>query len=200
MNKNKKIAIITFIVFGMLSFTSCQFALKTFYGIKKPKTETEKSLKKYLKRKDINSDNIYAVNYKDFIEIVKQIGGIPEILVFEKNGKLIKYKEETDCNASAFDFIKKLSIKDTLQYVDSLNIDDYLLKLKDFKGKSIEFKKQTETDFYLFIFWVRYSGRLNKDHVKIWEEQANNNKNSKIEVIKVNLDLQEWWGETLNNK
>lgn len=187
-------------VIGILFLTSCQFALKTFYGIKKPKTETEKSLKKYLKRKDINSDNIYAVNYKDFTEIVKQIGGIPEILVFEKNGKLIKYKEETDCNASAFDFVEELSTAMEFQYIDSIKLDNYLLKLKDFKGKSVEFEKQPETDFYLFIFWTRYTGRLNKDHVKIWEEQANNNKNSKIKVIKVNLDQQEWWEEIIKNE
>ena len=58
-------------------------------------------------------------------------------------------------------------------------------------SKPVTIEKAKETDFYLFIFWTRYSGRLNKDHVKIWEEQANNNKNSKIKVIKVSFDQQE---------
>lgn len=200
MNKNKKIVIIAFIVFGMFSFSSCQFALKTFYGIKKPKVETEKSLTKYLKRKDVKNSNIYAVSFEDYVEIIKQVKGIPEIMIFSADGKNIKYKEEGQCNGYAFGFVETLSSKDTLQFVDSLYLDNYLRKLKDFSGKQIEFKKQSGTDFYLFIYWARYTGRLNKDHVKIWEEQANNNQNSKIEVIKVNLDEQEWWKTDLEIK
>jgi hypothetical protein len=121
MNKNKKIVIIAFIVFGLFSFTSCQYTLKTFYGIKKQKVETENSLKKYLKRKDINSDNIYTVNQNDLIQIAKQIGGVPDILIFDKNGKNIIYKEEGQCNAYAFNFIEELSNEMTSKLEKILN-------------------------------------------------------------------------------
>jgi hypothetical protein len=48
-------------------------------------------------------------------------------------------------------------------------------------------------DFYLLIYWNVWTGKLNKDHVKIWEDLARENKNCKIKVIKVNLDIQEYW-------
>ncbi len=182
-----------FIYSIILLFTSCKSVLKTFYGIKKPKIETENTLRKYLKKKDINDDNIYTVNYSDFKKINKQIDGIPEILIFENNGKLIKYKNDNECNAKAFDFIENLSKTDSLRYDKKTTLNNYLNKLRDFNGKAIKMEKDNNIDFYLFVFWAKYVGRLNKDHVKIWEEQANNNKRSKIKVVKVNLDIQKWW-------
>lgn len=192
-NKNRKIVIIAFIIFGILSLSSCKFVIKTFYGIKKPKIETEKSLKKYLKRKGINSNNIYAVSQNDFMQITKQIGGIPEILIFDKNGNNIMYKEEGQCNANAFDFIDNISKDMKFKYNNSLKLDNYISKLKYFNGKPATIDKSKDIDFYLFIFWARYTGRLNKNHVKIWEKLANNNTKCNIKVIKVNLDKQEWW-------
>ena len=188
MKKNKILLILT-----LIFLSSCNLVLKTLYGVKKPKIETEKSLKDYLKRKGINADNIYAVNKDDYVKIIKQIKNIPEILVFDKNGNNIKYKETKQCNAKAFDFIETLSKNTSFIYNDSLKLNDYLKKLKDFSGNPVKYNKKFNTDFYLFIFWTRYIGRLNKDHVKVWETKANNNKNAKIEVIKVNLDQQKWW-------
>jgi hypothetical protein len=46
------------------------------------------------------------------------------------------------------------------------------------------------------IYWTVWAGKLNKDHVKIWEDQARNNKNCKVKVIKVNMDMQEYWDKT----
>jgi len=193
----KKTLVLVFLTTSVLFISSCQFLLKSYYGIKNPKIETEKSLKKYLKRKNINSDNIYAVNYNDYLKILKQTKGVPEIMIFSADGKCIKYKEEGQCNAYAFDFIETLSKNETLQYIDSLNLNEYLHMLKDLDGKPVTVKKNKETDFYLFIFWARYTGRLNKNHVKIWEEQADNNKKAKIEVFKVNMDKHFWWNDNL---
>jgi hypothetical protein len=54
-------------------------------------------------------------------------------------------------------------------------------------------RQPDSADFYLLIYYTSWSGRLNKDHVKIWEDQARNNTNAKIRVYKVNLDFQEYW-------
>ena len=86
----------------VIALSSCMPIIKLYYGAKKPKVETEESLRKYLIKKEINADNIYAVNFKDFIDIVNFIKGVPEILLFSSNNKLIKYKEDTACNAGAF--------------------------------------------------------------------------------------------------
>ena len=188
-------------VFSVIfSFSSCNelkiTLLKTIYGIKKPKIETEKSLTKYLKRKKINSNNVYTLDEKDYYQIQKLVSaGIPDIIVYDcKNDKPIKYREDTMCNGYAFGFIERLKKDTTFQYVDTIpNFSDLISMLRDLKGNVANIEKNKNADYYLFIFWARYTGRLNKNHVKVWEKQANNNKQAKIEVIKINIDEQEWW-------
>ena len=61
--------------------------------------------------------------------------------------------------------------------------------------------KSPETaDFYVLIYWAVWTGKLNKDHVKIWEDAAKNNKNAKVKVIKVNMDFQEHWDEKIRKE
>lgn len=57
-----------------------------------------------------------------------------------------------------------------------------------------------EADLYVFIYWTRWIGKLNKDHVKIWEQQALNNSKTNIQVFKINMNFQEYWGEENLNK
>jgi hypothetical protein len=78
-----------------------------------------------------------------------------------------------------------------------------LNKFLDLRGKSIENPEaiwRAAADFYVLIYWNVWTGKLNKDQEKVWEDAAQNNKNAKIKVIKVNLDLQEHWGATAQNE
>ena len=49
-------------------------------------------------------------------------------------------------------------------------------------------------DFICVAIWAKFTGKLNKTKVKEWEKQARENNNTKIKFIKLNVDLQEWWG------
>ena len=188
MNNNKIILLIIPIL-----IMSCNPLIKTYYGIKKPKIENKRSLTQYLNRKKINTGNVYAVDYEDYKNIINKIKGVPEILIFDKKGRAIQYRNEEECNAEAFDFIEKLSVNDKFIYDDSINLKQYLSMLKDLDGKKAYIPLENKADFYLFIFWAKYTGRLNKNHIKVWEEQAFKNKNSHIQVIKVNVDEMDWW-------
>lgn len=189
---------IVFLAFLLLFLTQCNSFVKIIYGIKSPKVETEESLHKYLKRKKINTDNIYSISYEDLLYITKiNNGSVINVMIFDSNNRLIKYKEDTACNATAFNFIENLTTDMEYTDIDSISLNNFLLKLKDFKGNPIQLEKTDDIDFYLFIFWAKYAGKLNKDHVKTWEKQANLNTKSKIKVFKVNLDMQKWWEESL---
>jgi hypothetical protein len=73
-----------------------------------------------------------------------------------------------------------------------------LAKCRDLKGNAL--KEQEAADFYVLINWVVWLGKLNNDHAKVWEDQARNNKNCKIKVIKVNHDFQQYWGKEENKR
>ena len=90
-----------------------------------------------------------------------------------------------------FQFIPSLNIHDQYNQPDSANLKTELKKYRDLKGN--ELKSIESADFFVIIYWTVWTGKLNKDHVKIWEDLAKENKNAKIKVFKVNLDLQTLW-------
>lgn len=178
-------------------FPSCKtFILKSLYGIKKPKVESERSILKYASKKGLLQDNIFTLNQDDWTWAVQNISfakSIPDIMVFDKNGNLLKYREESQCNAKAFSFLLSLTKESKFEYDSLLTMKDLTIKLKDLKGNIASFTINDSTDYYVFIFWAVWIGRLNKDHVKEWETDAHNNNNCSIKVVKVNMDKQEWW-------
>lgn len=178
-------------VISVFVFVSCRPILMKVYGIKDPDIENEKTIiKKALKFK-LDTFNIVTVNSKDFLRTLKG-KGIPDAAIYDKDGKYIEYRQtDTSCNAGLFQFIPDLKLDKVYNKPDSLPLKVELEKCRDLKGNAI--KPIEPADFYVLIYWTVWTGKLNKDHVKIWEDEAKKNKNCKIKVIKVNLDMQKHW-------
>ncbi|WP_191858636.1 hypothetical protein [Hanstruepera ponticola] len=170
--------------------------MKTAYGIKDPAVENEDSIKKYLDKIELSTDNVYAYNYNSFLKkMLAKTNSIPDVYIFNNKGEYIPYGDEYACNASAFDFIEQLNKKETYKTSDTYKLEDMLDGMMHLDGTNATIDMSKNHDFYIFLSWAIYSGRLNKDHVKIWEDQAHNNKNADIKLIKLNFDIQESWGE-----
>jgi hypothetical protein len=181
-----------------LTFISCQTIAKKMYGIKDPGIENRKTIIKTANKYKLDTANILSVNSKDFIYVLKG-KSIPNGAIYDKNGKYIEYRlTDTSCNAGLFQFIPALNLTDKYNQPDSANLGTELKKFRNLNGNTLT--PLVTSDFYLVIYWTVWTGKLNKDHVKIWEDLAKNNKNCKIQVIKVNLDVQEWWNEDDKNK
>jgi hypothetical protein len=174
-----------------ISLSSCQLIMKKIYGIKKPDIENQESITNKALKFGLDTTNIVSVTSKDFPYVLKSTS-IPNASIYDMNGNYIEYRQsDTSCNAGLFDFIPKLNLSDTYNKPDSANLSLEWLKFRDLKGNKINLPENA--DFYLLIYWNVWTGKLNKDHVKLWEDLARDNKNSKIKVIKVNLDIQEFW-------
>lgn len=177
---------------------SCQPIMLKMYGIKDPEIEQEKSIRKRALKYDLDTSNIVTVNSRDFLQVLKD-QGIPEGAIYDRNGKYIEYRQtDTSCNAGLFKFIPDLNLNGVYNQPDRPDLASELSKFRDLKGNALN--KPKPADFYLLIYWTVWTGKLNKDHVKIWEDLARNNNNCKIEVIKVNLDFQAYWNEEDRNK
>ena len=186
------------IISSLFLLISCKPILMKMYGIKKPGIETKNSIiKKALKYK-LDTANIVTVNSKDFLNVLNG-QSIPDGSIYDKDGKYIEYRQtDTSCNAGLFQFIPNLNLTNQYNQPYSLSLDQELEKFRDLKGNLL--KNLESADFYLLIYWTVWTGKLNKDHVKIWEDLAKNNINCKIKVIKVNLDIQEYWNEKEREK
>ena len=63
------------------------------------------------------------------------------------------------------------------------------------QGEPVRVKPKESDDFTVLVFWTTYIGKLNRDHVSVWERQAQENQKAGIRVLKINMDFQEFWGE-----
>jgi hypothetical protein len=182
---------LTLFVIAVLLLTDCQTILMKMYGIKNPDIENEKSIIEKAKKYDLDITNIVTVNSKDFLATIFMTG-IPDATIYDKQGKYIEYRQtDTSCNAGLFQFIPELKLENTYNKPDSLPLNKQFEKFRDLKGNKLIVDEKA--DFYVLIYWVVWAGKLNKDHVKIWEDLAKNNKHCSVKVFKVNLDIQEYW-------
>lgn len=177
---------------------SCTSIMKVAYGIKKPKIETEESLLKKSQKFGFRTDNLATVNETDYLHILQKCG-IPDAHIFDKQGRYIEYRAtEESCNAGLFNYIPKLGIDTTHKYTDVTTLQAEIQRLRDLKGNALP--PLPEADYYVFIYWAAFTGKLNKDHVKAWEDLAASNKKTKIAVVKVNLDIQDYWNPAFKNE
>lgn len=177
----------------MMLLSSCRPILMKMYGIKKPRIENEKTLIRKANKLGLDTSNIVTVSGKEFLYELKG-RRIPDGAIYDSKGRYIEYrKNDSACNAGLFGFIPSLNLKDSFHRPDSAGLDTELGKFRDIKGNVLA--KPAAADFYILIYWTVWTGRLNKDHVRIWEQLAEDNKQCKIRVIKVNLDLQAYWEE-----
>jgi hypothetical protein len=182
------------LVIIMLMVSSCQPIMMKFYGIKKPDIENEKTITQKAKKFGLQSSNIVSVCSESFLQTLNG-QSIPDASIYDHNGRYIEYRStDSTCNAGLFAFIPNLRKDVSYNQPDSTDLQTELLQLRDLKGNVLP--KPQQADFYLMIYWSVWTGKLNKDHVKIWEDLAIANTNCKIEVILVNLDIQEYWEPT----
>lgn len=174
--------------------TGCQAVMKKMYGIKNPDIENESSILKKAKKYDLRTDNIVTVNVDDFPATLGG-QGIPDCSIYDKNGRYIEYRQaDTSCNAGLFGFIPALNLGTIYNQPDTVTLQEEFKKYRDLKGNAVVMPG--DADFYVLIYWTVWSGKLNEDHVKVWEDLAAQNQKAKVKVVKVNLDLQEYWDKT----
>lgn len=193
----KKQLVLLSIMMAVLGMTSCRFALTKIYGIKDPDIESPKSIKKFALKKGMDTANILTVNAGDYYKTLKFVHGIPNAAIFDSRGDFIEYKAaDTSCNAGLFGFIPNLKTTNTYNKTGVTTLSSELAGYRTLKGLPIDKSFLAPADFYVLLYWTVWTGKLNKDHVKIWEDLAKSNTNARIQIIKVNLDFQEHWDKT----
>lgn len=173
--------------------SGCRAILLKVYGIKNPQVESAASIKKYALKQGLDTALIVSVNPADFKSVIKSGSGIPDAAVFDHNGAYIEYRAtDTSCNAGLFGFIPSLHPGGDYNRTGKTTLQAELGKLRALDGRLFP-KPEGNSDFYLLIYWTKWTGKLNKDHVKEWQNLAKANTKSRIRIIEVNLDVQEYW-------
>lgn len=183
----------------LLAFSGCQILARAIYGIKKPKVENAASIRKKANGFGLDTTNILSVNSADFLNTMAG-ASIPDAAIFDASGRYIEYREtDTSCNAGLFGFIPELSLTKSYNLTGKTTLGAELGKCRSIDGHPLAVM-DANADFYVLIYWATWTGKLNEDHVKVWEDLAAANKNCRVRVLKVNLDMQEYWEEEEREK
>ena len=172
--------------------------MKKMYGIKNPDVENEKTILKKAKKYGLDTDNIVTVDSRHFLQALDK-QGLPDCSIYDSKGKYIEYRQaDTSCNAGLFGLIPALNLNTVYNQPDTLTLQEEWKNFLDLKGNAVAMPDSA--DFYVLSYWTVWTGKLNKDHVLVWEEMAQANKNANVKFIKVNLDIQEYWKEEEREK
>ncbi len=188
--KNK----ITALILSVL-FSSCTPIIKLYYGYHEPKAEDSKSLTKYYKKKGIATSNMMILSDSvKYYERFKEVQGFPEIRVFNKEGYLIYYKDTSKaCNAPAYEYTEFICTTSGLKMNAAKNLTTETKGLLTLNNTPLNITTDGGYDYYVFIYCARFLGRLNKDHVKVWQHNLENAKGCKVKYYLVDMDWQKSW-------
>lgn len=175
---------------------------KKMYGIKNPEVETKESLHSYARSINVDTAYILTVDTSAFLGTMLRIGSsMPEAEIFNARGENLSYKAESqDCNAGLFSFIPHLKTDTTYHVKDKFTLAKQLQVLRDLDGNLMTNFDINGHDYFLFIYWTKWLGKLNKDHVREWIDLAASNKGVRIKVVALNLDFQSWWPPSFRDK
>lgn len=156
---------------------------------------SEQDILQKAQRFDMDTTNMYCLNYKDWPTITNGLKGVADLLVFNKQGEYIPYSpnDEWICKSNIVGYLTQLRTDTTYTTSSSRTLAHNLSTLRTLKGKKVELTELPEADFYVFAYWATFIGRVNKENLPIWEQDARNNPKAKIHLMKVSLDIQEWW-------
>ena len=189
-------------IFALFILLSCSSVAKKMYGIKDPAIETKESIYKYASSIRLDTSIVFTVDSTAYLQVFKRIqSSLPEAEIFSASGQNISYKnEQQDCNAGLFSFIPGLRKDSIYKEKDNFKLTTQIASLRDLSGNKVTDVSVKDYDYVLFIYWVKWIGKLNKDHVHKWVELASSNKQVRIKVFAINMDFQNWWNKSFQDR
>lgn len=188
----KKSLVVLFCLWLLVISSSCKWLMVKVYGISQPRYESVKRVVKKSKQFQLDTAGMLVMNPYSIGSFYKR--GIPEGEIFDANGRYLEYKAtDTSCNAGLFGFISQLKADSHYLTSNNRTLNKEMDRFRRLDGLALTENYFKPADFYVFLTWAIWIGRLNKDHVKEWEQLVKKNPKAKIQLVLVNIDLRKEW-------
>ncbi|MCX6296963.1 MAG: hypothetical protein NTX97_13055 [Bacteroidetes bacterium] len=164
------------------------------FGVRNPKVENKKSILDYLTANNLSTENSFCL--QDTAALTKFYNrdiGTPEIRFYDRNGYLMLYRDNKKCNAQNDSLITFLNPKNVIKIDSTNNLSEYLKQIKTLDGKDINPDEFKGYDYYLIMYWAKWTGKVNKIKMEDWEKSIVNKNDPKIKTIKVTTDYMDFW-------
>lgn len=173
-------------------FPSCFYLAKKVYGVRKPRVESSSSLLKKAIGIGLDTLDMMTLSSDSFLYRLKY-SKLPDADLFDAEGNYIEYRTtDTSCNAGLFGFIPDLEKGGVYKKTGKKTLQTYMNALRDIRGGQAKLSG-SGYDFYVFVTWAVWIGRLNKDHSLEWQKLAKSNSKCKIKFVCVDMDFQSHW-------
>ncbi|MDQ3051588.1 MAG: hypothetical protein M3Q95_11930 [Bacteroidota bacterium] len=178
-------------------FSGCKLVLRKIYGLKKADIKTHEAISEF--HNDIGFQDIPYYGIKAQIWKEPRTFSIPDVLVFNKEGKYIPFKDslKPNCNGPAEVFLSELHAAKPYNFSDQFTLDSFLMLMEDPECNPIEKVAMNEKDFYIFMTTASFAGKkIFKEKSAIWLDSLKNNKNISYELYLINADWKSCWSES----
>jgi hypothetical protein len=174
----------------------CKGSETLFSGVKNPGTESPESISAFLYTVNCEKEKSTILNFSSLTSVIFYGITPSSVYVFDKKSNQLKLPGETNkCSAEPAFFIQNLSAFKEYKPVENS------FKLKDIqkwllKPDGTSFIVDNDADFTVFIFWAVWTGKkIFLRDILSCIDAANNNKDTKIDMVLINMDKQFVWGE-----
>ena len=173
----------------------CRVYTHLMYGMTRPKEQTPEGLTSFLEKNKFPVTSLYMfVDSASYMQMMKHpvfSKNLMTHLIFTRTGILLR-RDTTNCQWWGDELIRKLHPDSVYRNTPGLLVDDVLARIKSF-GKSLPSDTLgKKPDFTIIVTWARFLGKYNYRLFDL-EKAVMANKNARIRLIWLNIDIQKGW-------
>lgn len=172
------------------------------YGLTQPKEVTPEEIITFLKKHDFPTENQYAfvdsVSYFHAIKDPKFSKYLLTNLLFDNQGYLLQ-RDTVKCQWSGYDVIKSLNPDSLYARSMDLQLSGILPFIKPLSMDTTSDECKNNPDFTVIITWAKFIGKYNYRLFDL-AGAVKLNKNARIRLIWLNVDMQKSWHLTDSQK
>lgn len=176
--------------------TSCKPILYTVYGIKKPRQVSTAHISKKAARLNLPPDALYGIRQEKYPIIINRIGILPNVFIYDKYHRALNWQStEDECMSRVDNFIAQLKSDSSANLKPDTTFctaENELVGLYD--GKPFSVQALPQADYYIFVYWATYLGRLNREYLTDWLTATQQNHHASFHFIFISGDLRKEWG------
>lgn len=182
--------------------TSCKSYMKYKYGITQPQEETPEKLIGFLEKNHFPQVNQYMFSdsaaYSQSMRDPEFSKHLLSHMIFDRQGILIQ-RDTTQCQWSGYEKLKSLSIDSIYLKGDGLQLNQILSYIRPFGKDELPLGSFQDPDFTVIVTWAKFIGKYNYRLFAL-ADAPNLNKTARIRMIWLNVDMQESWQLTRDQK
>jgi hypothetical protein len=195
MKTNKWILKFTALIVLLSISAGCKSYMSLKYGITQPKEETPARLTAFLEKNHFPAENLYM--FSDSASYCQEMRD-PEFskylighMIFTRDGTLLK-RDTAQCQWAGYDLVKSLHPDSVYEKSSDVQLSRVLPKIIPFGMKSTAAESIMEPDFTLIVTWAKFIGKYNY-RLFVLDEAVRLNTTARIRLIWLNVDMQESW-------